>query len=73
MSVTVVADICKQAASHRSETVGSHTPLVVAVAGYFWGYLAISGAKSYVIFLLGDPISCKGDEISRLSRLVFEI
>ena len=33
----------------------------------FWGYLATSGAKSDVIFLLGDP------EISPLSRLVIEI
>jgi len=45
----------------------------------FWGlwlllgYLATSGAKSDVIFLLSDPISYKDDEISRPSRLVFEI
>jgi len=31
------------------------------------GYLATSGAKSDVIFLLDGPISYKGDEISRLS------
>jgi len=36
------------------------------------GYLAISSAKSDVIFLLGDLISCKGDEILHLSRLVFK-
>jgi len=41
--------------------------------GYSWGYLAISDAKSYIIFLLGDPISYKRDKISRLSRLVIEI
>jgi len=41
--------------------------------GPFWGYLATSDAKSDVIFLLCDSISYKGDEISRLSRLVFEI
>jgi len=35
-------------------------------------YLATSGAKSYVIFLLHDPaISHKGDEISRLISLSF--
>jgi len=38
--------------------------------GLLLGYLATSGAKSDVIFLLGDPISYKGEEISRLSRLV---
>ena len=47
--------------------------------GQFWGlglllgYLATSGAKSDVVFLLGDPIFYKGDEISRLPGLVFEI
>ena len=39
----------------------------------FLGYLATSGAKSDVIFLLSDLISYKGDEIPRLSRLIFEI
>jgi len=29
----------------QSETTGSHTPEIVAVAGYFWGYLATSGIK----------------------------
>jgi len=42
---------------------------------YFWGiYIATFGAKSDVIFFLDDPdFLYKGDEISRLSRLVFEI
>jgi len=44
-----------------------------AILELLWGYLATFGAKSDVIFLLGDPISYKGDEISRLSRRVFEI
>jgi len=43
------------------------------VWGYFWGYSASSGTKFDVIFLLGAPISYKGDEISRLSRSVIEI
>jgi len=42
--------------------------------GLLLGYLATSGAKSDVIFLLGaTPISHEGDEISHLSCLVFEI
>jgi len=41
--------------------------------GLHLGYLATSGAKSDVIFLLSDPISYEGDEISHLSRLVIEI
>ena len=39
--------------------------------GLLLRYLATSGAKSDVIFFLGDPY--KGDEISRLSCSVFEI
>jgi len=35
--------------------------------GLLLGYLATSGAKSGVAFLLGDPICCKGDKISRPS------
>jgi len=35
--------------------------------------LASSGAKSDVVFLLSDPLSYKGDEISRVSRIIFEI
>jgi len=43
-------------------------------ATFVLGHLATSDAKSDVIFLLGEiPIFYKGDEISRLSRLVFEI
>jgi len=50
----------------------------IPVLGYlgffgFWGYLTTSGAKSDVTFLLSDPDFYKGDEISRLSRLIFEI
>jgi len=43
--------------------------------GLFWGfglllgYLATSSAKSDITFLLGDPISYKGDEIFRLYHL----
>jgi len=36
-------------------------------------YLATSGAKSDIIFLLGDPDSYKGNKISHLSCLVIEI
>jgi len=45
----------------------------------FWGlglrlgYLATSGAKSDIIFLLGDPDFLQGGEISRVSRVVSEI
>ena len=41
--------------------------------GLLLGYLASSGTKSDVIFLLGDPDFPKGYEISRLSCLVIEI
>jgi len=41
--------------------------------GLLLGCLATSGAKSDVRFCSATPISYKGDEISRLSRLVFEI
>jgi len=43
------------------------------VWGNFGGYLATSGGKHDVIFLLAIPISYNGDEISRLSRLIFQI
>jgi len=51
-----------------SERIVSHTPEIVA-----FEYLATSGAKSDIIFLLGTPISYKGDEVSCLPSLVFEI
>ena len=37
------------------------------------GYLATYGAKSDVIFLLSDPLSYSGGEISRVSHVVSEI
>jgi len=37
------------------------------------GYIATSNAKSDVIFVLGDPDFLQNDEISRISRTVFEI
>jgi len=41
--------------------------------GLPFGYLASSSAKSDVILLVGEPISCIGDEISHISHLFFEI
>ena len=51
----------------------AHYFAVLGVWGYILGYLATSGIKSDVIFLLATPISYKGDNISHLSRLVIEI
>jgi len=55
----------------------THTHLTTKVVGNYactrLGYLGIPHAKSEVIFLLGDLDFYKGDEISRLSVLVFEI
>jgi len=40
----------------NGERIGSHTIFgYLGVWSYFWGYLATSGAKSDVIFLLSDP------------------
>jgi len=41
--------------------------------GLLLGYLASYGTKSGTMFLLGDLLSYKGNEISRISRIVFEI
>jgi len=55
-------------------TIGSHTILgYLGVWWYFWGYLVTCSAKYDVIFLLKDPDSYKGDEISHLSHLVLKI
>ena len=50
------------------------TDLVWGFGATFGGYLATSGAKSDVMFFLGDPdFLHRGDEILLLSQSVFEI
>jgi len=39
---------------YQSKTIGLQTPEIVVVVGYFWGYLAASGAKYDVRSLLGN-------------------
>jgi len=51
----------------------SHFWGIFAGLGLLLGYLASSGAKSDVVFLLSDALSYKGDKISRVSRIIFEI
>jgi len=47
---------------------------LLGVGVRIWGYLATSGAKSDVGFLLsGFDFLYMGDEIPRLSRLIFEM
>jgi len=46
---------------------------ILSYLGFFGGYLATSGAKYDVIFLLGDPDFLLGDKISHLYYLVIQI
>jgi len=60
----------------HTEQAASLTGRNNRLAQLLLGYLVTSGAKSHVVFVLGDPPPAdflQGDEISRLSRLVFEI
>jgi len=67
--------------SYKGVEISSLSRLVIeipfwAIWGFFavWGYLATSGAKFDVIFLFSDSnFYSRGDEISRVFRVVFEI